>query len=522
MHFRIIPKRINFTCIILIFISHSLVFASLNQTLPTWHWAYEYVSQLQNGGYCIDLSELQLPYLRGDVAQSLLNINEESIQKNSYKIYHQLYRKLQQEFKVEIDEIERDKIAKSLKLNSRVQADIDKESETEYYGVYRFGAGLDFNAHAYVYSGVKFDQYDYNDPKYFGYKWRGFAGYTEQAYLNLVWDNYQIKIGRDFIKWGVGKTGKLVMSNIARPLDQVKLSAQWKPFCFTYFIAELDPYDSDSELLIRRYLSGHRLQINLFQNRLKLAVTELLLYGGEGKSVDFTYLNPFIFYHGAHKNKHDPTNVLPTVDLLYRPKKNISLYGSLLIDDIQLEKTGPGDLEPNEIGYLIGSDWADPFKLSGLTISGEYVRIANRTYKTPSEWETFIHRNQPLGHPLGNDFDFWFVELSKWWMGNLNVKLNYQTIRKGEGSIYTPWDSPWMDYTVEEGYSEPFPTGIVEKRNILGFEFKYYPSIHWGMQGFIQFLDRENADNIEGVHENDIFWRLGFWWEGDVKIVTSD
>lgn len=79
-----------------------------------------------------------------------------------------------------------------------------------------------------------------------------------------------------------------------------------------------------------------------------------------------------------------------------------------------------------------------------------------------------------------------------------------------------------MDYTVEEGYSEPFPTGVIEKRKIVGLEFKYYPSIHWGVQGFVNFLNRENADHIEGVTKDETQWRIGFWWQGEVKIVTSD
>jgi len=52
-----------------------------------------------------------------------------------------------------------------------------------------------------------------------------------------------------------------------------------------------------------------------------------------------------------------------------------------LIDDIQIEKSGPGDLEPNEVGYIYGANLADPFGVFGLDVYGEYTRITNRTFQ---------------------------------------------------------------------------------------------------------------------------------------------
>lgn len=62
-------------------------------------------------------------------------------------------------------------------------------------------------------------------------------------------------------------------------------------------------------------------------------------------------------------------------------------YGQLLIDDLQIEKTRPGDLEPNEIGYLVGGQVADALGLRATTIGVEYTRVANRTCNTAMELE---------------------------------------------------------------------------------------------------------------------------------------
>ena len=373
---------------------------------------------------------------------------------------------------------------------------------------------------------VNFDRSAYLNDNYIGKRWRGIAAYTEQAYLRYSTKYVNFMVGRDFIRWGPSKNGTLVLSNITRPLDQFNVSFHFGIFKYSFLTSQLDPYpyaNVDSIVVpIRRYISGHRLDVSLIKNRLQIGISEIILYGGPGRNIDFTYLNPFIFYHGAHKNNSDETNVLPTLDIMFYPTKKINIHSSILIDDIQIEKTGPGDLEPNEIGIIAGLNWSDPLNVLGSNISFEYVRVTNRTYKTPNLWETFIHRNEPLGHPLGNDFDHWQVGLSKWFFGKARAQIRYSQTRKGEGSIYTPWDNPWSEYTVEEGYSEPFPTGVVEKRNQMSFLFDYYASTHWGIEGELHFMSRDNAYNIEGATSSDTMWRIGAWFDGDVVIKLKD
>ena len=130
-------------------------------------------------------------------------------------------------------------------------------------------------------------------------------------------------------------------------------------------------------------------------------------------------------------------------------------------------------------------------------------------------WETFICSKQPLGHPLGNDFDHWQFGLSQLFLGSLNFYLQYSQTRKGEGSLYTPWDEPWMDNTVEEGYSEPFPTVVVEKRKALSVSIRYFPSIHWGLEADYRYCRRQNANHITGDSREDVSWRIGLWFDGE-------
>ena len=479
-------------------------------------------------GKLVGLYQNNKPYTKGEVAKALIELT-----KSKQKILtteQRLLKKLLLEFEEEIDFLNNhQKSNYEIQIGTRLQGNIDKVQtiKTSYKGIYRTKALVQINNNITIYNGINVDQYLVDDPLYRGKEWRGAVGYNEQAYITGKFIRFQIKFGRDFLKWGAGRTGTLMFSDVAQPMDQFNLKIQLGSLQYNYFHAQLDPmdglfYSNDSLALVKgkanRYISAHRVDMHFLNHRLECSIAEGLLYSGLYESVDFSYINPFIVYYGAQINKSDEANMFTCADIRFYLKNNLSFYSSLLIDDFQVEKTGPVDLEPNEIGYILGLDWADPFNLSGFLLSGEYTRVTNRTYKTPNPWESFLYRNRTLGHPLGNDFDLWLIELCKWWTGNLIVKLDYQFIRKGEGSIYTPWDEPWMDYTVNEGYSEPFPTGIVEKRNRVGIDVKFYPSIHWGIQGIVNYLNRKNADCFQDNNKDETQWRIGIWWQGDINL----
>ncbi|MBN1349541.1 hypothetical protein JXJ21_09040 [candidate division KSB1 bacterium] len=465
--------------------------AAPNETLPTYHWAYRMIAEVQQRGFCLDLPQANMPWVRGEIAASLINAEKKLKIDREHSLVQQLFQSLREEFRAEMkvrnpDSPREDRLL--IRGNFRANLDEDEDKTAHYRGTYRGGLGVALGSNVYAFNGVNFNQYDYADASYYGYKWRGIAGYTEQAYIAASWQRFRLRLGRDFLKWGVGESGTLILSGIAQPFDHLLASADFGPFRFTFFASELDnfsPVFIDSvRIPVRRFLSGHRLDLHFWQGRIQAALSELMLYGGPNATFSTIYSNPVIFYHGEHKNKASYLgNVLPTIDLLVYPLRNWQLYGSLLIDDFQIEKQDSMDLEPNEIGWLIGTKWADVWRVNGLTLSAEYVRIANRTYKTPDALETFTFRNRPLGHPLGNDFDHWQIGVGYRMNRDWHVEVVYSKTRHGEGSIKSPWDAPWLKLDVADGYSEPFPTGMVEKTSEFKVTVWWFMSRHIHLYG---------------------------------------
>ncbi|MBN1780053.1 hypothetical protein JW948_02935 [bacterium] len=498
--------------------------ASLNETLPPWHWACPLIADMQTAGLLQDLNQLNQPYTRGDVAVALIDIG--SLIKNSKVLLSkgqlERYAKLVREFAPEIQALKTEDDAERLELGGHLIGDMQKDSDKDmkFRGIYRTRIHVPAGRSVTMFNAMNFDQNLVHDDLYMGKKWRGIVGYTEQAYVSARFGRFGMKFGRDFLKWGAGRSGTLIFSDAARPMDHFLGSVTAGPFTFSYLLSRLDDWpltprlaDSLGGTRARRYVSAHRLDARFFDGRLQCAVTEAVIYGGVNRSPEFSYLNPFIFYHGSQMNEANTANTFGSIDVLWAPANRVQLYASLMIDDIQIEETGPGDLEPDEIGYIIGGRWTP----NGSTlISAEYARVTNRTYKTINPWETFMHRNGPLGHPLGNDFDLWQVEAGQWFGPSVRASLSFTQIRKGEGDLFSPFDMPWMDYTVEEGYSEPFPTGIVEKRQIIGLQLRYDASAHWGLHGLFQSTVFDQYQHVENRDETQTFWKLGLWLDGDV------
>ena len=355
------------------------------------------------------------------------------------------------------------------------------------------------------------DPYATENPDYIGKEWRGLSGYTEQAYFLWQTKFSRFTFGRSFIINGPGRNSNLMFSGAARPMNQMRLEFINRRFNYQTIIAQLDPIaDAD------RYLSSHRLTVYL--KRLQLSVTETILYGGVNQRLEFAYLNPFLFFHGEQMNGPGLNgNTLGSVELTYSGNKWCA-YTEILIDDIQLDKEEPGDLEPDEIGIVVGFDLVDPFGVEGLYVGAEYSALTNRTYKTASPYEFYIHRNVPIGYPLGSDLDCWDLVLKKY-LQNWQAIIRFDYLRRGAGEMNVLWDMPWMNNTVEQGYDEPFPTGIVEKTADIGLELRWLPT--YNRYAFLR-LNLQNIQNIAHTTDNEqnVVVTIGLHW--DFKFVIGD
>ena len=319
-------------------------------------------------------------------------------------------------------------------------------------------------------------------------KVKGIYGYTNRAFITTDFELKNVKnnilFGREYLSIGHGKFGSLILSNGSRPFDQLLWSIKYKDFA-----GGLGGIQLENNNNIKRFLTYHT--IGFKNDKFSMTFTEAIIYTGVGRSIEWQYINPVLFWTPEMvNNSTGDGNGLLFGSIKYNFNPSLSLWTELLVDDFQVNHESKGDLEPNEIGFLGGVEktgW--PFVSSDLWL--EYTRITNRTYQTLNSVETYTHRDFPIGHYLGNDFDMFQLYYSQENMaGKLKPYISLAYLRDGINGLDTPFDTPWEDDTVtmETGYFEPFPTSpttyIIEMET--GVEYNLSPKSFINISYFYQ------------------------------------
>ncbi len=507
--------------LLFLFISLALLIttaqAGFMETVPVgdevYGWIYDYVDELYARGFIKSIHVGTKPYFRDQIAKELLLVRDKIERKQIVIGWPEsfLLEELENEFSDEINEL-------------KLRATSPKDPEP----IKKFSWGLDFEEKSNFESkrrsvfretcwpylkaqiGSNFslctrymlDENLAKDPNYEGKVWRGFAGDAAQAYLAFNLPYFKLLLGRERLAWGQKGSGQLILSQHAFPLDMIKIQGGWGIFRGTAFFSILDPlvvHDSSETIYIKRYLSGHRVSLDLFSIA-QLGFSETVLYGGKDRFVEPYYIIPLFWYHGAQLNHGRDDNTFFSFDLSLRPKKGVVFYAEFLIDDFQIEKKSQGDQEPNELGYSGGLSLLDLFGFKGVGLDLGYTRINNWTFNQKEEQNRYLHEKKLLGNPLGPDADNLSVGLSAWLKKGFKSKITYQLERHGEGRVNSPWSEPWM--LIEEKYKEKFPTGMVEKLNYLGVALQYnYGNIFrcellWGHFDFVNYQNVQNQKKV--------------------------
>ncbi len=504
----------KFLCLLTILIVKSVI---CGESIPTYHWVYDYVDQLQVSGYLKEFYISTKPYSRIQIAGALVKLDS-LITRHQVKMTQtelSLVAKLRDEFSVEIMKI-RSSDTPSIKLgvwNDSNQSVGEGDNSFNYY--LKSIISLSLTKNLIFFNSVKLDNRLGDNPDYVGRNWRNLTAFTEQAYARFRYKNFDFVLGRDFMKWGPGKSGNLLFSDHSRPMDLFGFSASLKYIKFSYFGARLDHWStqkfdavSDYDDYMKRYLTAHRVDFK-FNQKLFIGFTETLLYANQGEGFEIQYHNPFMYYHGELLNKGGSDgNGLLSVDVDYFPRKNWEIYGELMIDDIQIEKSKPGDLEPTEYGLILGFQKSDFF---GSLLGAEYARVSNWTYNSGKPWERFLHRNEPIGYSVGNDLDRWTFFIKSWASENIYLNYGLEYLRKGEGKITDEWTEPWKERTVKEGYSEKFPLGVVEKTLRPWVRVRYHYNNHCWLDAKLLYCTIENYNHLENKTRNEFQFEVNFW-----------
>ena len=320
-----------------------------------------------------------------------------------------------------------------------------------------------------------------------------------------------LTLGRTPLRIGGDPEAALMFGQRMPPLDYVFFSYNWGRYhAYAGFATADDWVVRPSDTLyfytvkpgdiIHRYLALHGVSFHAFQGRLRINLAETSLLTGVNRIPPLYYLNPLYFYLAGHFNHGGMDNL--SWDAVVRwVGKEYGLFAELYVDDAQYSPPPTG--EPHQLAWLVGAH-----KVWGPTFwTLRYTRVDAWTYLHEGNWQAWVIWQQPVGHPLGPDFDEWMLR-GTWHRGTLDWTWTARYLRKGENRPNTPWPiyqgSPWQRFPRGSG----FLMGTVNHRWSGSLRLRLFrPHLRAFVEG--GWTIERNADHVPGKKRAWGWLRLG-------------
>jgi hypothetical protein len=253
-------------------------------------------------------------------------------------------------------------------------------------------------------------------------------------------------------------------------------------------IAQLDDLPDTAGVLHHRYYVAHRLLVRP-PGRTTIALWEGTLVAGPERTLEPWYANILNLGLLAQYDQGANSNNQMGVDLETRIGR-VRAFGSVLIDDIQIDRGGPGDDEPASYGFTVGAQGGAGL----LSWTGFYTRVANLTYRTPQRTETVMRRGVGLARDF-SDYDQLTVRAAAIAGPGILVTPEITLLRQGEGDFRDPYP-PAAAYPT----TPTFLAGVVERTVRLALTARA-DGRRLGVRGDAGIHFVHNAGHVTGVSD---------------------
>jgi hypothetical protein len=308
--------------------------------------------------------------------------------------------------------------------------------------------------------------------------------YSEaHAILATNWSWGEFSAGQDFMEWGYGESGNLVLSTKAPSFPFIRLDihpTDWLRFNYFHAWLNSDVIDSASsyptfinsivgdstrDILRNKYMVSHTLTVTPVKG-LDISIGESLIYADK---FEFVYLIPISFFrlvdhylsggsNGAGGNAQFFFGVSSRNHV-----KNTHLYGTLFIDELTTSGLFNSQQQRNQFGFMLGGSITD-LPVENLTATLEFTKIYPFVYSHYIPTQLYTNASYVMGDWMGNNAD------------RIYASLNYRIIRGLQGSVWGEYIRKGESGTATEQYSQPQPPflfGLRTNYTYFGFDVKY-------------------------------------------------
>ncbi len=295
---------------------------------------------------------------------------------------------------------------------------------------------------------------------------RGYIDFSAAKFINITF-------GRDKNFFGNGYRS-LQLSDFSEDYLFLRLKTHVWKLEYTNVFADLtsDFIRGGDKLLPKKYAAFHHLSLNATKF-LNAGLFEGIVFSRKD-AFEFQYLIPLIFYRGVEQGLGSPDNAFIGADVKVNFLRAFSLYGQLLIDDLNFTalKNGTG-YWANKLASQIGLKYVDAFTVENLDLQFEGNWVRPYTYTHYDSVSNYTHYNQPLAHPLGANFSEGIIIARYQPSGNFWITAKWFDIFIGQDSlliagknpVYTNFGSNIQTVTTENTVSSIYGNKIAQGVN---------------------------------------------------------
>ncbi|HLZ44178.1 MAG TPA: hypothetical protein VKQ05_00695, partial [Gemmatimonadales bacterium] len=324
------------------------------------------------------------------------------------------------------------------------------------------------------------------------------------AYVSAQFRYGELFFGNLDRNWGPPDVQGLLLSDSPYGFDHlaVSLGTPGGGLRLEAIATQLNDLTDSTGAIHNRYMVQHRLLIHP-PGRWTFAGWEGSVLSGVGRQLEPWYLN-FVSV-GLVSQVNTGANVNSFIGIDVSRQGPVTLYGQVMLDDIQIDRKTAADQKPSSYGFTFGARGRVPRIARGAAWRLFYTQVANLTYRNEDNTETPIYFGLGTGRNF-SDYDQLTLELSM--LGPLRSLLEPEVtlLRQGEGDLHLP-------HPLVPAYptTPTFLSGVVERtlRLALGAQLAR-GRLSLSGNGGVHLIT--NAGHVTGASKTQWVGTIGLQW----------
>jgi len=332
------------------------------------------------------------------------------------------------------------------------------------------------------------------------------SGETDISGISFENEWMVIQFGRGRQSWGAGNNIQLPLSEKSNSYDYGMLDLDFNNLKARYFHGFLET-DSSS---VNRYITGRGIEWNNNKNLL-LGLSEIVIYSGKDRPIDFSYFNPISTHLEIELNNRqnrsgiDEGNGVWQLSLDYLIMDNLRFSFNYLFDEFVLDKEQKNEGKGSGRAYSFKTVYSlKGEENSSILCHLSIISVGTNTFRHGKGDNNFVQRGSPLGWTVGSDsreinlgFD-WLYQ--KGILTNINIGIR----NIGEKNFINNLYDPYTDYL-----DEPFPSGDVENFKYMSSEVQWWWKPNIALFSNIEYVSsKESGSNFKSNFGIDIFYGI--------------